>query len=235
MTARVPRVRIIVAITALVLGGIGGIGGSMLWMYLRAESEESRADEAVAAAEQLCDQVEDLGWTCVQDPSEIRGEAGPAGPPPSDEAVAEAVADYFGRYPVEDGETPSPAAIAAAVTNYLAEHPPERGEPGPPPSSGQIATAVEDYLTSNPPSPGRDGADGTDGSDGRDGTDGTDGADGEPGRGPTPAEIAAEVEAYLTEHPLPHCPAGSSAEPHTVLTTGGAIDAVVCVRHDTEE
>lgn len=231
MTGRLPRRRWIIAVSALVLGAVVGVGSAWL-LWDRAEEQAERANEAVAAAEQLCDQVKDLGWTCVQDPGELRGEAGPAGPPgppPSDEQVAAAVAAYFEAHPVEDGESPSPAAIAAAVTNYLQEHPPEQGEPGPPPTAEQIAAAVEDYLTAHPVSDGEDGAQGPPG------PQGPPGEDGEDGHTPTPEEVAAAVETYLQEHPLPTCPAGSSAEPLTVLTTtDGAVDIIACVRQEEE-
>lgn len=228
MTERMPRMRIVAVIAALIVGGVGGIGGSMVYMYLRTAEETERADEAVAAAEELCAQVEDLGWTCVEDPDSLRGEAGPAGPagpPPSDEQVYEAVEAFFVEHPVE-AEEPSPAAIAAAVSNWLQEHPPadgEDGEPGPRgpgPSAAQVASAVEEYLTQNPAPAGPSGPAGEDGEDGEQGP---------AGPPPSASEIAAAVEAYIEEHPLPTCPEGSAAEPHTVLTTGGALDVIVCV------
>lgn len=230
MSPSLPLRRVVIAVAALAVGAFIGIGSSWL-LWSRAQEETERADEAVAAAEQLCAQVEDLGWTCVQDPDALRGEAGPAGPagpPPSDEQVAAAVAVYFEEHPVQDGEAPSPAAIAAAVTNYLAEHPPERGEPGPPPTASQVAAAVQEYLVSTPP------ADGEDGQPGPAGPPGADGEDGEDGRAPTAEEIAAAVETYLAEHPIPKCQDGTAAEPHTILTTTGALDVIVCVRQPEE-
>lgn len=46
----------------------------------RADSEASRAETAITTAEQLCAQVRAMGGACVQDPSELRGDPGPAGP-----------------------------------------------------------------------------------------------------------------------------------------------------------
>jgi hypothetical protein len=233
MTTMLPRRRIIFAVTMIVLGLIGGLGGGWLTTYTRAEETAAERDEAVDYAEANCAQLEALGWTCVKDPAELQGAEGPpgpAGPPPTDEQVAAAVEDFFRLNPVEDGESPSPAAIAAAVTNYLAEHPPEQGEPGPAPTAEQIAAAVETYLLANPAPAGPPGPAGADGADGEDGED---------GHTPTAEELAAAtaaaVEDYIEEHPIPVCPAGSSAEPLTVLTTGGTADIVGCVIQDQEE
>lgn len=230
MTAKLTTRRASVAVVMIVLGLIGGLGGGWLTTYTRAEETTAERDEAVAYAEANCEQLKALGWTCVKDPAELQGAEGPpgpAGPPPTDEQVAAAVADFFQRNPVEDGESPSPAAIAAAVTNYLAEHPPEQGEPGPAPTAAQIASAVEAYLIANPAPAGPPGPAGADGEDGED------------GHTPTAEELAAAaaaaVEAYIEEHPIPVCPAGSSAEPLTVLTTGGTADIVGCVVQDQEE
>jgi hypothetical protein len=46
----------------------------------RAASESDRADRAVSGVEQLCQQVRQLGGTCVVDPNSLRGDTGPAGP-----------------------------------------------------------------------------------------------------------------------------------------------------------
>jgi len=45
----------------------------------QADRETTRANEAVATAEQLCEQVRALGRTCIKDPEELRGDPGPAG------------------------------------------------------------------------------------------------------------------------------------------------------------
>jgi len=225
-----PRRRIILAIAVLALGLVGGVGGSLALSWTRADEAEAVADEAeaerdeaVAAIEDLCEQVEDLGRTCVEDPSDFQGAEGPQGdpgPPPSDEQVLAAVEDYFAQNPVEDGADASPAQIAAAVIAYLTENPPAAGEPGPPPTDAQILTAVTTYLAANPPPAG---------------VDGKDGVDGEPGRAPTAEEILTALETWLAENPIPVCPEGATAEAHTVLTTGGAIDVIVCATHETEE
>lgn len=200
------------------------IAGMLSWLAIAMQLNQERidalslalADEQSAAEARGEEPVAPEPGDLIDDPQDYTGPQGPAGPPPSEEAVAAAVADYFAAHPVEDGETPSPAAVAAAVANYLAEHPPERGEPGPPPSAEQVADAVAAYLTANPPPPGPPGADGED------------------GRTPTAEElagqIAAAVEDYLTEHPLPpRCPEGYEFTAATLLTLGGPpLESVVC-------
>jgi hypothetical protein len=47
----------------------------------RGDREKDRADQAVYSAEQLCEQVRQLGGACIVDPSQLRGEPGPAGLP----------------------------------------------------------------------------------------------------------------------------------------------------------
>jgi hypothetical protein len=94
----------------------------------------------------------------------------------------------------------------------------------------EVLTAVTGYLRENPPAPGPSGAPGRDGEDGEDGRDGVDGQDGAPGQdGPPPSDeqIRAAVEAYLQSHPL-NCPAGTSMDRMTVVTTGGPREVVVC-------
>lgn len=207
----------------------------LAWTLTQVQTQADRIDALKEALEDEQSAAEARGETPVApDPDELiedpeyRGPKGDPGPPPSDEQVYAAVEAYFEAHPVE-AEAPSPAAIAAAVSNWLSQHPPDQGERGPGPTAQQVAAAVQEYLTLNPPPAGPPGE------DGKDGTDGKDGAEGPQGPGPTPEEIAAEVEAYIEEHPLPICPAGSAAEPHTILTTGGSIDAVVCVRQDEPE
>lgn len=46
----------------------------------RATAEQDRANRAVVGVEQLCQQVRQLGGTCVVDPASLRGDTGPAGP-----------------------------------------------------------------------------------------------------------------------------------------------------------
>lgn len=45
-----------------------------------AEDEGARADAAVVGAEQLCQQVRQLGGRCIVDPATLKGDPGPAGP-----------------------------------------------------------------------------------------------------------------------------------------------------------
>ncbi len=55
-----------------------------LWQWTqttdRADTEGRRAETAITSAEQLCQQVRQLGGACVVDPSTLRGDPGPAGP-----------------------------------------------------------------------------------------------------------------------------------------------------------
>jgi hypothetical protein len=230
-----PRRRIIFAIAVLFLGLVGGVGGSLALSWSRADEAEAVADEAeaerdeaVAAIEDLCAQVKLLGRTCVEDPSEFQGAEGPEGPPgpgPTDAQVYEAVADYLAAHPVT-ADGPSSAEIAAAVAEYLRDYP-----PGPTPE--QVSAAVMEYLTANPPAPGADGEDGADGSPGPPGPAGPEGPQGEPGPPPSAEEVAAAVEAYLEENPIPPCtdPAFEYTLV-TVLTTGLPVEILVCARSD---
>ncbi|MEU5945148.1 hypothetical protein ABZ793_06245 [Micromonospora sp. NPDC047465] len=77
------RRRAVIALvaTALIFAAAGWVAASL---GRQATAEQQRADSAVSGAEQLCQQVRQLGGTCVVDPSELRGERGepgPAGPP----------------------------------------------------------------------------------------------------------------------------------------------------------
>jgi hypothetical protein len=58
---------------------------SMIWALTRASDETQqqaeRADRAAVGAEQLCQQVRQLGGVCAVDPASLRGDPGPIGPP----------------------------------------------------------------------------------------------------------------------------------------------------------
>ena len=150
---------------AMILGTVIALGlgiYSFVEIQQQAEREKQRANEAVATAEELCEQVRALGRECVKDPEQLRGDPGPAGerghvgPPPSDEAVREAVEAYFLAHPPAAGPAPTAAEIAAAVITYLTENPPAtgpEGPPGPPPSSEQIAQAVANWFITHPACP----------------------------------------------------------------------------------
>src|SRR5690606_23592527 len=80
MTASVPRKRLLITIAGGSL--IVGMIVAAAWMSLASTADErARADEAVIAAEQLCEQVERAGGLCVVDPSNLRGEPGEPGEP----------------------------------------------------------------------------------------------------------------------------------------------------------
>lgn len=56
------------------------VGLSSARLTNRADAEQNRANSAVTALEQACQQVRQLGGTCVVDPASLRGDTGPAGP-----------------------------------------------------------------------------------------------------------------------------------------------------------
>jgi len=138
----------LIAVASLALGIY-----SFVKIHQQADLEKARANEAVATAEELCEQVRALGRECVKDPEALRGETGPAGergPPPSDEAIRRAVEAYFLEHPPAAGPAPTPVEIATAVITYLTENPPAAGPPGPPPSDEQIAQAVASWFVTHP-------------------------------------------------------------------------------------
>lgn len=71
----------IVALLALLAAGL--LLGYMVRAYTaRVDSEQQRADQAVAGADLNCKVIEkQLGYPCPWDPSKFRGEPGPAGVP----------------------------------------------------------------------------------------------------------------------------------------------------------
>lgn len=171
------------------------------------------ADEQQAAEDRGDEPVAPAPSELMDDPTYSPESGGQTGPPPSDEQVRSAIAEYFAEHPIEDGKDATPEQIAAAVAEYLVKNPPERGATGPPPTAEQVAAAVQEYLTANPPPSGPKGD------------------QGDAGRAPTAEEIAAAVEAYIAEHPIDWCPGGSEPQEHEVLTVdSGTVTAVICVK-----
>lgn len=108
-----------VALAALSLVALGWMGSLLTD---RADNEQQRADAAVSGAEQLCQQVRQLGGACVVDPSTLRGETGPEGP-----AGPPGIPGQTG----QDGE-PGPAGPAGPVGSPgPAGKEGPAGEPGP--------------------------------------------------------------------------------------------------------
>lgn len=70
--------------TAIAIVGALAAGAMVILLLTswnsRAEDEGARADAAVVGAEQLCQQVRQLGGRCVVDPETLKGDPGPAGP-----------------------------------------------------------------------------------------------------------------------------------------------------------
>ncbi|MGE5827230.1 MAG: hypothetical protein ACM30G_02560 [Micromonosporaceae bacterium] len=96
------------------------------------QQETARADNALVALQQACDQVARLGGRCATPPSRVQdtpiarpGPAGVAGPP---------------------GRAPTQAEIAAAVAAYLAERPPLAGPPGEPGPPGSACPLLGYHL-----------------------------------------------------------------------------------------
>lgn len=227
MSTKVPRRRVIISVAAIVLAAL-----ALTWTYVQGERQGSQiealyaalGDEQSAAQERGEDPVAPAPEDLLDDP-DYTGPAGPTGPPgpgPSDAQVYEAVAAYLADNPVT-AEGPSSAEIAAAVAEYLREYP-----PGPTPE--QVSAAVAAYLTEHPPAPGADGADGADGAPGPAGPSGPAGPEGDPGPPPSPDQVAAAVEEFMTENPLPaRCPDGYVYTPATLVTLDGPpLESVVC-------
>lgn len=217
MSTRLPRSRIVVSIAAILLAAF-----ALVWTAVQSERQGSQIEALYAALGDEQSAAEQRGEEPVAPPPEDLIEdpeydepATPEPRGPTDAQVYEAVQAYFEAHPVT-ADGPSAAEIAAAVADYLAEFPPG-------PTAEQVSTAVAAYLTANPPAPGEDGQVGASGPPGPAGEQGA------PGRAPTPEEIAAEVQDYMTEHPLPVCPEGAAPEAHTIVTAEGPVDAVICV------
>lgn len=207
---RRPRNVVILAVVAMLCTALGW---ALAQLAADREAEATRAENAVVTAEQLCQQVRQLGQQCVADPDELRGdpgEPGEPGPPPSDAQVYAAVSTWF----QANGTTEvDPGSLATAVASYFAANPI---------TSEQLLDAVDVYLTEHPPEPGPAGSPGPQGETG---------PAGETGPPPTAEEITAALEAWLAEHPLPLCPTGYTPEPQQLLTLdGGTVEAIICVR-----
>jgi hypothetical protein len=226
MSTKLPRDRIVIAIAAMAVAA-----ATAVWMFIQDERQGAQIEALYAALGDEQSNIEDLGGEPVApdpedliDNPEYSGPAGPTGPPgpgPSDAQVYAAVAAYFVDHPIT-AEGPSSAEIAAAVAEYLRDYP-----PGPTPE--QVSAAVASYLTANPPA---DGEDGQDGAPGAAGPSGPPGPQGETGPPPTAEAIAAEVEQFMTENPLPPtCWAGYEFTPATLVTLDGPpLESVVCAK-----
>jgi hypothetical protein len=230
MSTKLPRRRVLISIAAILLAAL-----AMGWTFVQDERQGAQIEALAEALEVEQQAAEDRGESPVApdaeellDDPDVEIPAGPQGPPgpgPSDAQVYAAVAAYLADNPVT-AEGPSSAEIAAAVAEYLRDYP-----PGPTPE--QVSAAVAEYLTANPPPAGADGADGSNGADGAPGPagpSGPPGPQGDPGPGPSADQVAAAVEAFMTENPLPsRCPDGYEFTPATLLTLDGLpLETVVC-------
>lgn len=173
MTTRLPRRRLIIAIVAMVLAA-GLVGASFAAMFVRNAEETERADEAVAAIEDACAQVERLGGVCVENPEEFHGADGPPGP---------------------EGPQGDPGPTGP---------PGPEGDPGPTGPTGPAGDVGPTGETGADGADGTDGADGADGDPGPAGPQGEPGPEGPAGPagppGPTcPEGYTTETHTVITE------------------------------------
>lgn len=126
-------------IYALLLVALGVITTVIIGASVNRERQNatSRADNAVAAMQQACAQVQRLGGQCAAAPPAGQGR------PPTDAEMAAAVTDYLARHPVS-GQPPTDAQIAAAVADYLAANPPPAGAAGAAGTSGPPGPSCPD-------------------------------------------------------------------------------------------
>lgn len=137
-----------------------------------------------------------------------------------------------------DAQPVTAGAIAQAVADFMARNPVTPVSP----TAGQIADSVAAFLTANPPAAGAPGAAGMPGTPGEAGQPGTpgepgpsgepgvpgmDGEPGEPGPPPTAEAIRAALDDFLTDNPIPPCPAGTSLQEVQFGTLGPA--GLACV------
>lgn len=140
---------------AVVLAGLAlvALGWMLNALTDRADAEQRRAETAVSGAEQLCQQVRQLGGACVVDPSTLRGDPGPEGP-----AGPPGIPGQDG----EDGEDGSPGPVgpsgpagpagkdgAAGPAGPAGEQGPA-GPPGPACPPGTHAETVTVLTDSGP-------------------------------------------------------------------------------------
>lgn len=171
MTARrMPRHLAILLLVAVFLAA-GAVGGAVVHLWVAEQEASAGEAEAIAAVEDVCDQVERLGRICVEDPADLRGADGPQGPPGEDGIDG------------EDGSSgpPGPAGPTGEVG--------ASGPPGPPGADG--ADGVD----------GADGSDGEAGPAGPQGDPGPTGAAGPSGPpGPScPDGYSTETHTVVTE------------------------------------
>jgi hypothetical protein len=110
----------------------------------------------------------------------------------TDEQVATAVAAYLALHPPAPGANATDNQIALAVMAYLQAFPPAKGDPGKDATTQQIATAVSTYLSANPPAAGQNATD---------------------------AQVEAKVTEYLTANPVRN---GADATPQQIANAVNA-------------
>lgn len=144
----------------------------------------------------------------------------------ADVLVAAATARVLASLP--DAQPVTAGAIAQAVADYMTRNPLTPASP----TAGQIADAVAAYLIVNPPPAGAPGATGATGATGERGEQGEMGLPGEAGPPPTAEEIRAALDSYLTDNPIPPCPAGTALQQVQFGALGPS--GLACVFTDNE-
>lgn len=125
---------------------LGLMAGALLFWWLsslshRADTQARRADAAVSGAEQLCQQVRQLGGACVVDPSSLKGDPGPAGPegPVGPPGIPGQDGDDGAMGPV--GLTGPVGPLGPAGKDGAAGAPGAAGPPGPQGPAGEAGPA----------------------------------------------------------------------------------------------
>jgi type II secretory pathway pseudopilin PulG len=126
----------VLALAAIVIAYLTGLN-----QYRATRTEANRADQAASAVEQLCQQVRQLGGTCVVDPHEFRGEPGPEGPPGPPGIPGRDGADGRDGLDGTDGP-PGPAGEQGPPGPHGPMGPPgQEGPQGPPGPAGDAGPA----------------------------------------------------------------------------------------------
>lgn len=135
LTRRRQRRIMLLAGVAILAAGIL-LGFLLVGLTNRADEQEQRADEAVAAAEQACAQLKALNYPCPFDPKQLKGDQGDAGPQgpagPSGPAGRDGTNGFDGTAGPSGPPGPEGADGAVGPTGPAGS----QGEPGPAGSAG---------------------------------------------------------------------------------------------------
>lgn len=191
-------VLVAVVSVSLLMAGVS-IGVSVLASrhVSEATADAAAARRAVEENRQLADKAYQTA-TEANEQLKNRGQA-PVPVPPventTETLVAAATASVLASLP--SAPPPSREAIAQAVANYMAANPVTPLGP----TIGQVSEALAGYLVANPPPQGEKGDPGTPGTPGTPGEPGAPGQKGDKGDPPTAAEIQSAFLAYVQANP----------------------------------